>query len=208
MSMCADVSDPVAVNDYWFGAARHDADAIGERNRVWFSADPAFDQQIRDRFGATFAAAVAGELRRWKLTPAGTLALVLLFDQFSRNIHRGTPRAFATDERALALTRDGVRSGLDRELAVVERLFFYLPLEHAEDAEAQAVAIGCYEALHADAAPPLRPHTGTALAHAREHAALIERFGRFPHRNLALGRTSTAAENAWLVDHAGRYGQG
>lgn len=195
------------VIDFWFGSALEDPAAVGERNRVWFAADAAFDGEIRTRFGATLRAAAAGDLRRWQLSPRGTLALILVFDQFSRNIHRGTVAAYATDERALALCRDGIVRAVDMELGTVERLFFYLPLEHAEDPEAQARSVACFAALHDNAAPALREHTGLALRHAEEHRDLITRFGRFPHRNLVLDRASTPAELDWLREHASAYGQ-
>ncbi|MGR8920045.1 MAG: DUF924 family protein [Gammaproteobacteria bacterium] len=196
---------------FWFGQGAGDDTGgidLAARNRVWFGADPAFDETIRARFGATLDAAAQGELRHWKLAPRGTLALVLVFDQFPRNIFRGSPRAFAYDDRALALCRDAIAMGSDAELAIPERLFFYLPLEHAEDPEAQARSVACFERLHDEAPAALRPHTGLALRHAREHAELIRRFGRFPHRNLALDRAATAAETDWLRQHAGAYGQG
>jgi uncharacterized protein (DUF924 family) len=192
---------------YWFGADPDSPLAVRQRHSQWFSADSQFDGDVRLQFSATLAAADLGKLKLWKLTPQGTLALVLLFDQFSRNIHRGTALAYAYDQRALALTRDALAMGSDLELKIVERLFLYLPLEHAEDPAAQEKSVTCFEALHNDAPNALRQYTGTALAHARVHRDLINDFGRFPHRNLALDRASTAAENAWLAAHRGAYGQ-
>lgn len=200
--------NPDAVLAFWFGDAGDNPQALAVRNQVWFGTDPAFDESIRARFAATMARAAAGALRRWKLTPTGTLALILLFDQFPRNIYRGTPQAYAYDARAQALARDGIALGIDRELAIIERSFFYLPLEHAEDGDAQALSVSCFSALHAEAPPALRELTAEALAYAEGHRDIVRRFGRFPHRNLALDRRSNADELAWLADHRGGFGQG
>lgn len=200
--------DPEDVLAFWFGPAPDDPGALAARNAVWFGQDDAFDERVRERFGAHLERAAAGELRRWKLSPRGTLALILTFDQFPRNIHRGLPAAYEHDARALALARDGVAMGVDTELTVIERAFFYLPLEHAEDTDAQAASVACFERLHAEAPEPWRELTSVALRHAHEHRDVIERFGRFPHRNLALDRVSTPDEIAWIAAHPGAYGQG
>jgi uncharacterized protein (DUF924 family) len=199
---------PDGVLDFWFGAARDDAPAAEARHALWFGVDRAFDAHVRERFAPVLARADRGELRRWKLSPEGTLALILLFDQVPRNIHRGTPHAYAWDQRALALSRDGIAMGVDAALGVVERTFFYLPLEHAEDAEAQARSVVCFERLHADAPPPFRALTTRWLEFARLHRDIVARFGRFPHRNLALGRASTPDEIAWIAAHPQSFGQG
>lgn len=206
--MSASEESPEAVLAFWFDEARHDAQALAARNRLWFGHDRAFDEAIRARFAATVARAAAGALRRWKLTPTGTLALILLFDQFPRNIHRGTPAAYTYDARAQALARDGIALGIDRELSVAERSFFYLPLEHAEDLEAQQRSVDCFSALHAAAPPELREFTAEALAYAEGHRDIVRRFGRFPHRNLVLDRQSRADELAWLAANRGGFGQG
>ncbi len=202
------IADSEAVLEFWFGPHADDPGTLTARNRRWFGGAADFDREVRERFQDTLGAAAGGRLRRWQLSRRGTLALIVVFDQFSRHVHRGTPQAFACDDRALALCRDAVASGGDRELAIVERAFFYLPLEHAEDIEAQDRAVACYERLHEEAPEALHEFTARTLAHAREHRELIGEFGRFPHRNLALGRTATAAENAWLSANGGRYGQG
>lgn len=195
------------VLDFWFGPEPDAADTIEQRNRRWFKADDGFDALVRKNFAATLVAAAAGHLKTWKLSPRGTLALVIIFDQFTRNIHRGTPQAFAYDARALALARDAVALGHDNELSIIERSFLYLPLEHAEDIEAQTVSVGCFERLLESTPDALRPTAEVALSHAREHYNLIARFGRFPHRNLPLDRPSTVDEQAWLSAHPRKYGQ-
>src|SRR5689334_2099390 len=172
---------------YWFAPGP-------ERAARWFRGDAATDADCRRRFAATLDAAARGELDGWSATPRGRLALIVVLDQFSRNIHRGTPRAFAQDARALALCLDGLARGDDRTLTPDERGFFYLPLEHAEDAAMQARSVACFEALAAEA-----PEAAGFLPWAREHRDVIARFGRFPARNATLGRPSTPDEEAFLA---------
>ena len=199
---------PDTILDFWFGHTLNDAQTIAARHEIWFSVDEDFDQSVRERFTDVLEQANRGEYKRWKLTPHGTLALIITFDQFPRNIYRSTPQAFAYDERALALCRDGVAMGIDRELEIIERTFFYIPLEHAEDGDAQDKSVACFEQLHADAPDGLKTITEVNLQHAVTHRDIMHRFGRFPHRNLILGRTSTPAEIDWIATHAGGYGQG
>ncbi|MBK6658419.1 MAG: DUF924 domain-containing protein [Proteobacteria bacterium] len=206
--MNADDLSAQAVLDFWFAGVGDDADALAARNKIWYSTNPRFDDEIRQRFGGLVEAAERGELKLWKLSPAGTLALIVVCDQFPRNIHRATPRAFALDARAQALARDGVAQGIDRALGVAERSFFYLPFEHAEDREAQARSLRCFEQLHADAPVALKDFTADALHWSRDHHDIVARFGRFPHRNLVLDRESTPEELAFLVAHRNHYGQG
>lgn len=174
------------VIDFWFG----DDDRPRE---VWFRKDEGFDTLIRARFGALIGQALAGELTHWSATPAGALARLLLLDQFTRNVHRGTPLAFAGDPLALASARAMVACGDDQALTALQRVFVYLPFEHAEDAAAQAESLRLFAALAAGA-PALAGYED----YARRHAQVIERFGRFPHRNDLLGRRSTGEELAFL----------
>jgi uncharacterized protein (DUF924 family) len=186
--------DPHArdVLDFWFGAPG--SDAFGRPRRIWFSGGRKLDAQLRERFGALLDAACDGACDRWAATPLGALALIVVLDQFSRNIHRRTPRAFAADARALALARDVVAAGWDRRLpSVYQRAFVYLPFEHDESPDSQREAVRLYAALK-DADPDCAGYYDYAL----RHAAVIERFGRFPHRNAVLGRASTEAEAAFL----------
>jgi uncharacterized protein (DUF924 family) len=175
------------VLDFWLGPPPHAA--RGE----WFRKDPAFDATIRARFGDTLAAALAGAFGDWCATPHGALARVIVLDQFTRNVHRDTPLAFAGDERALATALDAVDRGLDRRLDKYERWFLYMPFEHAEDRAMQERSLALFGALAAD--------TGDAgaLEWAEKHAAVIRRFGRYPHRNAILGRRSTPEESAFLA---------
>ncbi len=148
-----------------------------------------------------------GELDHWKQTARGRLALIILLDQFSRNVYRGTAAAFAQDEAALALCTEGIELGQDRELEPCERTFFYMPLEHAEDAEAQALCVRKFREVAADAPAPWRDIFERNVDYANQHKEIVDRFGRFPHRNAVLGRASTPDEDAYLADDAPRFGQ-
>ena len=181
------IATPDDVLAYWFAPGP-------ERTARWFRGDAATDADVRGRFASTLESATRGELDGWTATPRGRLALIVVLDQFSRTVHRGTPRAFAQDARALALCLDGLACGEDRALAPDERAFFYLPLEHAEDAAMQARSVACFEALAAEA-----PGAAGFLDYAHEHRDVIARFGRFPHRNTILGRCSTPDEEAFLA---------
>ncbi len=200
---------PDTILEFWFGDSRGDPQAIAARIDIWFGRDEAFDHSVRDHFTDVLESANRGEYKRWKLTPLGTLALIITFDQLPRNIYRSMPQAFAYDERALALCRDGVAMGIDRELETIERAFFYMPLEHAEDADAQDKCVACFQQLHAEAPDGMKEIAKkNFLEYAVIHRDVVHRFGRFPHRNLVLGRTSTPAEIEWIADHPGGYGQG
>jgi uncharacterized protein (DUF924 family) len=183
--------DAQAVFDFWFGP-----EGSAERNQardVWFRKDPAFDALIEQRFGPLVERALRDELRDWQAAPESALARILLLDQFTRNIFRNTPRAFAGDALALAAARAMVAAGQDAALAPHPRSFVYMPFEHAEDLAAQEDAVRHCAALEASS-----PEAKGLLGHAQRHRVIIERFGRFPHRNAILGRPSTPEETAFL----------
>jgi uncharacterized protein (DUF924 family) len=161
----------------------------------WFRKDPAFDAQVLQRFGATISAALATGLSEWGSAPAASLARIVVLDQFTRNSFRDTPRAFAGDARALAAARALVASGGHLQLPPLQRWFVYLPYEHAEDAATQEEGMQLFDAL-------AQQHPGMADARlwAHKHQLIIQRFGRFPHRNLVLGRLSTLEETAFLKE--------
>lgn len=184
------IQAPSAVLAFWF------APANAER---WFVADAAFDAAIEERFAATVAAASAGDLHAWTATPDGWLALVIVLDQFRRNLHRADARAFACDDYALRLALVGIERGDDLRLPLIRRVFAYMPLEHAEDAAMQTRSVELFAAAHAAADAALQPHMAGFLDFAQRHRQVIARFGRFPHRNAALGRPSTPTEQAYLA---------
>lgn len=197
---------PEAVLEFWFGPVV-DGWTGDDRGQLWFGgADN--DPEIVRRFGAALARAGRGELDDWATTPPGAVALIVLLDQFTRSVHRGTPRAFANDARALALTETVLARGWDAALPPPHRQFAYMPLMHSEDLARQERCVELFAAL-AEALPPARRSIGeNALKHAREHRDLVARFGRFPHRNKILGRESTPEESEWLTANAGKnYGQ-
>jgi uncharacterized protein (DUF924 family) len=176
------------VLDFWFEPA-HEAS--------WFDRDEVFDAGIRARFGALHAAAARGELGAWATSPAGWLALLIVLDQFSRNLYRGEAGAFACDAQAQRIALAGLARGFDTELPPLQRMFAYLPLEHAEDRALQDRCVDLFAGLCAEA--PGEGRYANYLDYAHRHRAVIERFGRFPHRNTALGRQSTDEEVHYLA---------
>jgi uncharacterized protein (DUF924 family) len=201
-----------SVRDFWFGRLPLSAEGFNRRMRFWFGDESSpmrqrRDQHIRVRFGALVERAARGELASWADGPRRRLSLILLLDQFPRNVFRGTARAFATDSQALALALSGMQSAADAALEVVERIFFYMPLQHAESREVQEESVAAYRRLLSEAAPELREHFASALRSAENHRAIIERFGRFPYRNRVLGRSSSAEERDWLNEGGSSFGQ-
>jgi len=182
--------------DFWFGprgSAEH-----GKSRALWFRKDSAVDQVIHARFGGAVETALAGGFGDWS-TPRGALARVLLLDQFARNIYRETPQAFAGDSLALGVSRTAVANRDDQKLMPVERWFLYMPFEHAEDPAVQQTSLELFTKL--------RDETGLSdpLKWAERHAAVIRRFGRYPHRNAILGRESTAEEIEFLATAGSRF---
>ncbi len=161
----------------------------------WFKADATFDAACREKFGAALEAARAGAFDAWMATPRGTLALVILLDQFSRNIHRGTPAAFAADPKARQIAAAAVQRGDDQALGPLERSFLYLPFEHSEELADQDRSVALFEGLRGTYELADR-----AIDYAERHRDVIRRFGRFPHRNAFLGRESTLDELAYLAE--------
>jgi uncharacterized protein (DUF924 family) len=183
-----------AVLDFWFGEPG--TPAFGQASKRWFQRDDAFDASIRERFGVTLERARRGECDGWQRTPLGALALIIVLDQFSRNTCRGRADAFAADAQALAVARRLVEDGSHLDLPSPEhRAFAYLPFEHAESHAAQRESVRLFEGLARETGSADK---GSYYDYACRHAAVIERFGRFPHRNAALGRESTDEERAFL----------
>ncbi|NRB70481.1 MAG: DUF924 domain-containing protein [Xanthomonadales bacterium] len=190
----------------WFADTRESPTRVQARNRWWFGPDTDRDRQLARDWGATCAQAQAGALDPWAHTASGRLALILLTDQLPRNLFRGTAAAFASDKKALTLSLDGQAASQDQELSLIERVFFAMPMQHAEDRSVQAQSVAYFDALAVT--DPERAKLWESFASsARRHRAIIERFGRFPHRNQVLGRTSSAEEVAWLAEGGERFGQ-
>ena len=182
-------------------------EGLADRQKLWYGADAATDTLIRDRFGTTVEAAVAGSYRSWENQALSRLALIVVLDQFNRNIHRGRAGAFDGDARALRLALDTIDRGMDREIDPIARGFLCLPLQHAEDLAIQERSVRVAERFDAECKTAFGNFPATLAPYAREHRDIVARFGRFPHRNEALGRESTAEELAYLAGDAPTYGQ-
>ncbi len=175
-----------AILDCWF------AGDPSSRRAIWFQKNDAFDDECR-AFLSAHQAAKKGELDHWTDTAEGTLALLILLDQFSRNLHRGSPEAFAADPQARAIAEAAIVRGFDRSLTPVQRMFMYLPSEHSENLADQERSVALFESLRTD----LGDNT---VDYAARHRDVIRHFGRFPHRNAVMGRRNTAAEDAYLAE--------
>ena len=195
------------VIEFWFGELPMQPDSLTDRHKLWYRVDAATDTLIRDRFGAMVEGAVAGSYRSWENQALSRLALIVVLDQFTRNIHRGRAGAFDGDARALRLALDAIDRGMDREVDPIARGFFCLPLQHAEDLAIQERSVRVAERLDADCRAAFGTYPAALARYAREHRDIVARFGRFPHRNEALGRKSTEDELAYLAGDAPSYGQ-
>jgi len=181
------------VLDFWFGAPG--SVEYGKSHEAWFKKSDAFDAQIRERFLPGYEEAASGRLAHWRDSPLTLLALIIVLDQFPRNMFRESPRAFATDAMALDAARRMTALGWDVRLNAVQRQFVYLPFEHAENLDAQRTSLQLFGTLDNDG----------LLEWARKHYVIIERFGRFPHRNAVLGRASTPEETEFLLQPGSRF---
>ena len=196
----------LGVLHYWLGDNPQADWPEPHRGDLWFRGGPEVDAHIRAQFGPLVDEAMAGGLRDWETDPLARLALILLLDQFSRNVYRGQARAFAGDARAQALTQRTLDAGEDEALPRAGRLFVYMPLMHAETLAQQDACVACFERLHAGAPDGTRDILAENLRYAVLHRDIVARFGRFPHRNAVLGRLDTAEEARFLIDGP-RFGQ-
>jgi uncharacterized protein (DUF924 family) len=215
------MDEALRVREFWFGKSLTGqlpreglswvAQELRHRVSLWFgSASQLIAQQdklIRSEFQGLVERAGRGELAAWADSPRRRLSLIILFDQFPRQLYRGTAQAFALDQQALALTLSGMQSAADGALNVIERLFFYMPLQHAESTEVQDESVSSYKRLVAESPAELRSTFEEAFESAEEHRGLIRQFGRFPHRNRVLGRENTPDEEAYLKKTGERFGQ-
>jgi len=200
MSTLTGITD---ILDFWFGAAADSNTVAARQSALWWSKDSAIDADIKARFATTMEAASNNQLDDWADTPDGMLALILLFDQFPRNSYRNTAQAFAFDELARQCCHLGLALGFDQQLSLLQRVFFYLPLEHSEDPDDQDHAVHLLNTLASTATkqdPTVKALFDNFANYGRRHQHIIARFGRFPHRNAILARPSTAEEVAFLQE--------
>ncbi len=188
-----------AILSFWFKEHELSAPQIDRRMDIWFGEDPVFDHEIEREFSSDVDKASQGELDHWAHDSHGRLALIILLDQFRRNIHRNSPDAFAKDRAALKLCVEGAMENIDQGLSPIQRVFFYMPLQHAESRKVQAKSVELFGRLAEAVSPTLRETFKTVAQFAELHRDIVERFGRFPHRNELLNRENTAEENEYLA---------
>jgi uncharacterized protein (DUF924 family) len=195
------------VIEYWFGPL--DSSGFADRGKIkmWFMGGKKLDDEIKQKFGALVEQAVSGGLAQWELKPTSLLALIILLDQFTRNVYRGSAKAFAGDDRACSLAIDAINQGWDDLLGSSYCTFLYMPLEHSEDIKTQRRSVERFQRRHNQLSIEGRRRLENFSSSAVEHCNIIERFGRFPHRNDVMGRSSTKAELAYLNGDAPRFGQ-
>jgi uncharacterized protein (DUF924 family) len=196
-----------AILDFWFKEQALSAPQIDRRMDIWFGGDEVFDLECKKEFAGDVDAASAGELDHWAKQPRGRLALILLIDQFRRNIYRNTAAAFAKDNVALKLCLEGAMTKGDEGLTAIQRAFFYMPLQHAESRKVQSKSVELFQKLAASVSPTYRETFETIAQFAELHSDIIEKFGRFPHRNKLLERENTPEENEYLSGDSPDFGQ-
>jgi uncharacterized protein (DUF924 family) len=184
------LSAPQEILDFWFGS--EDEEGYGEFREAWFTKDREFDREIRDRFEPVYEEAAGGGLDHWKSEAQSCLALIIVLDQFPRNMYRGDARMYAADEKAREAARHAIEHAYDRELSPYGRLFTYLPFEHSEELDDQRLSVELFRGLATEMG------SEDLLGYAVRHLEIVERFGRFPHRNEILGRRTTPEEAEFL----------
>ena len=197
-----------AILAFWFEEKALSAPQIDRRMDVWFGEDEVFDHECKKEFANDVELASAGKLDHWSHQPRGRLALIILIDQFRRNIFRNTAAAFEKDKAALKLCVEGAMQKIDRGLKPIERAFFYMPLQHAESRKVQAKSVELFSRLAESVSPTFRETFETMAQFAELHRDIIEQFGRFPHRNKLLNRQNTPEEEEYLAGDSPDFGQG
>lgn len=203
-------SDTVKIQNilsFWFGDDFKSGMPVSSRQKFWFSVDQKTDMVIKERFEEDLLRASSGDYNHWQEKPEGSLALIILLDQFSRNIYRGSAKAFSFDDQATQLCMDGLKQAHDRFMIPAHRIFYYIPLEHQESQEKQELCVSLFQRM-LEEEPELVEETEANLRFAIIHKKIIDQFGRFPHRNKLLGRTSTEAELEYLSHSGNSFGQG
>lgn len=199
------LATPDDVLDFWFGETGSATEIAGRQGKLWFAKSAANDARVLELFADTLVAAGQGTLDHWQQSPRTLLALIVVLDQFPHHIHRNQGASFAYDAQSLALTQAMLVRGDDKTLARIERVFAYLPLEHAESLAVQDQSVAEYTRLVAEATPDERGLFENFLDYAHQHREVVARFGRFPHRNTLLGRSSSAAEIEFLTQPGSRF---
>ena len=197
-----------AILSFWFKEQELSAPQIDRRMDAWFGEDPVFDREIEEEFSSDVERACEGKLDHWAAEAHGRLALIILIDQFRRNIYRNTAEAFSKDKLALKLCVEGAMEKKDKSLTPIQRVFFYMPLQHAESVKVQAKAVELYNRLAESVSPTYQETFLTVAQFAELHKDIIDQFGRFPHRNKLLGRENTSEEDAYLASDSPDFGQG
>ncbi len=193
---------------FWFKEQEFSGPQIDRRMDIWFGSDPVFDHEIEKEFADDIVAACEGRLDHWAIEPHGRLALILLIDQFRRNIHRNSAEAFSKDKLALKLCVEGAMEKKDVGLTPLQRVFFYMPLQHAESRKVQEKSVELYNRLAEAVSPTYRETLLTVAQFAELHKDIIDQFGRFPHRNKLLNRDNTSEEDEYLATDSPDFGQG
>jgi uncharacterized protein (DUF924 family) len=197
-----------AILSFWFKEQELSAPQIDRRMDIWFGADPVLDHEIEKEFADDVTQACDGQLDRWAAEPRGRLALIILIDQFRRNIFRDTADAFSMDKLALRLCVEGAMEQKDRGLTPIQRVFFYMPLQHAESRRVQEKSVELYNRLAESVSPTYRETLLTVAQFAELHKDIVDQFGRFPHRNKVLNRDNTPEEDEYLAADSPDFSQG
>lgn len=198
--MIIETVSPQSIREFWFGNSEDDAQVVAAQSKLWWSKNAVVDAAMRQRFEPSVKQAARGHLDDWLSEPQSRLALILLADQFTRNIYRNTARMYALDSLALAWCKYGIDNGAAGQLRPIERVFLYMPLMHSESLKDQQGSVALFEELSLAVPEAQRKPFDGSLDFARRHRDVIARFGRFPHRNALLQRTSTAKETAFLQE--------
>ena len=196
-----------AILSFWFREQELSAPQIDRRMDIWFGGDPVFDHEVEKEFSDDVDAACSGSLDHWATEPLGRLALIILIDQFRRNIFRNSSEAFSKDKLALKLCVEGAMEKKDKGLTPIQRVFFYMPLQHAESRKVQAKSVELYTRLAEAVSPTYRETFLTVAQFAELHKDIVDQFGRFPHRNALLNRENTAEETEYLAADVPDFGQ-
>jgi len=212
-SMAASITDDDArrideILAFWFKEQELSAPQIDRRMDIWFGENPDFDDEVEAKFSDDVAGASTGKLDHWAEDPRGRLALIILIDQFRRNIYRNTEKAFSRDRLALKLCVEGAMEKKDKSLTPIQKVFFYMPLQHTESRKVQTKSAELYSRLAESVSPTYRETFLTVAQFAELHKDIIDQFGRFPHRNALLGRENTPEEDKYLAGDSPDFGQG